>query len=129
MHGSYLKPRYPQQDPRSNRDHDDLLTSVKKLMLGWYGHVTRSSGLSMTIIQGTVRGTRRKGRPRKRLSEWTGLGLQDTHTAAHDRQTWGQLVACSTAVPNDLGQGICKEDEGEDNQSPYSIILYIGQRP
>ena len=34
--------------------HEDLLTSVKRRKLKWYGHVTRSSGLAKTIPQGTV---------------------------------------------------------------------------
>ena len=29
-------------------------------------------------------------------SEWTGLGLQGTQIEAYDRQSWSQLVACST---------------------------------
>ena len=30
------------------------LTSVKRHKLKWYGHVTRSSGLAKTVLQGTV---------------------------------------------------------------------------
>ena len=55
---------------------EDLLTIVKRRKLQWYGHVSRSSGLAKTILQGTVRG-RRHGRQRKRwednIREWTGL--------------------------------------------------------
>ena len=44
---------------------EDLLTTVKKRNLRWYGHVTQSSGLAKTILQGTVPGRRRKaGRER-----------------------------------------------------------------
>ena len=43
----------------------DLLTSVKRSKPKWYGHVTRSSGLAKTILQGTVQGGRRRGRQRK----------------------------------------------------------------
>ena len=46
--------------------HEDLLTIVKKRKLQWYGHVSRSSGLTKTISQGTVKGGRRQGRERKR---------------------------------------------------------------
>ena len=42
--------------------HEDLLTSVKRRKLQWYGHVSRSSGLAKTILQGTVIGGRRQGR-------------------------------------------------------------------
>ena len=55
----------------------DLLTIVKRRKLQWYGHVFRSSGLTKTILQGTVKGGRRQGGQRKRwednIREWTGL--------------------------------------------------------
>ena len=36
--------------------HEDFLTMVKRRKLQWYGHVSRSSGLPKTILQGTVNG-------------------------------------------------------------------------
>ena len=33
---------------------EELLTTVKRCKLKWYGHITRSSGLAKTILQGTV---------------------------------------------------------------------------
>ena len=57
--------------------HEDLLTMVKRRKLQWYGHVSRSSGLAKTILQGKVKGGRRQGRQRKRweddIREWTRL--------------------------------------------------------
>ena len=57
--------------------HKDLLTIVKRRKLQWYGHVSCSSGLAKTILQGTVKGGRRQGRERKtwedNIKEWTGL--------------------------------------------------------
>ena len=35
--------------------HEDHLTTVKRRKLQWYGHVSRSSGLVKTILQGTVK--------------------------------------------------------------------------
>ena len=35
---------------------EDLLTIVKRRKLQWCGHVSRSSGLAKTILQGTVKG-------------------------------------------------------------------------
>ena len=35
--------------------HKDFLTTVKRRKLQWYGHVSRSSGLAKTILQGTVK--------------------------------------------------------------------------
>ena len=42
--------------------YKDLLAAVKRRILKWYWHVTRSSGLAKTILQGTVQGGRRRGR-------------------------------------------------------------------
>ena len=36
-------------------EYDELLTLVKKRKLRWFGHVSRSSGLAKTILQGTVK--------------------------------------------------------------------------
>ena len=36
------------------------LTIVKRHKLQWYGHVSRSSGLAKTVLQGTVKGGRRQ---------------------------------------------------------------------
>ena len=44
--------------------HEDLLTIIKRRKLQWYGHVSCSSGLAKTILQGTVKGGRRQGRGR-----------------------------------------------------------------
>ena len=38
------------------RPHEDLLTIVKIRQLKWYGHVSRSSGLAKSILQGRVKG-------------------------------------------------------------------------
>ena len=48
-------------------EYDELLTLVKKLR--WFGHVSRSSGLAKTIIQGTVKGKRKRGREKKRWED------------------------------------------------------------
>ena len=42
--------------------HEDLLPMVKRCKLQWYGHISRSSGLDKTILQGTVKGRKKKPR-------------------------------------------------------------------
>ena len=83
--------------------YEDLLTTVKRHKLKWYGHVTRSSGLAKTILQGTVQGGRRRGRQRKRwednIKEWTGLPWNITLRKAENREEWRKLVVKSTVVP------------------------------
>ena len=73
--------------------HEDLLTTVKRRNLQWYGHVSRSSGLAKTILQGTVKGGRRQDRQRKRwednIREWTGLEFAKPQRAMENREKWG----------------------------------------
>ena len=58
-------------------EYDEILSLVKKRKLRWFGHVSRSSGLAKTILQGTVKGKRIRGRQKKRwednIKEWTGM--------------------------------------------------------
>ena len=82
---------------------EDLLTFVKRHKLKWYGHVSRSLGLAKTILQGTVKGGRRRGRQRKRwednIREWTGLEFDKSQKAVENREKWRKLVAKSSVVP------------------------------
>ena len=68
--------------------HEDL-TIVKRRNLQWYGHVSHSSGLAKTILQGTVKAGRRKGRQRKRwednIREWTGLEFGKSQRAVGEQ--------------------------------------------
>ena len=89
--------------------YEDLLTSVKRRKLMWYGHVTRSSGLAKTILQGTVQGGRRRGRQRKRwednIKEWTGLEWNTILRRAENREEWRNLVVKSAVVPKRSARG------------------------
>ena len=59
----------------STEAYDEFLTVVSKRKLRWFGHVSRSSSLAKTILQGTVNGKRRRGRQKKRWEDnikvWT----------------------------------------------------------
>ena len=83
--------------------YEDLLTTVKKRKLRWYGHKTRSTGLAKMILQGTVQGGRRRGRQKKRwednITEWTGLKLGEALRKAENREEWRTVVARSSLVP------------------------------
>ena len=83
--------------------HDDLLTMVMKRKLEWYGHISRSSGMAKTILQGTVKGAKMRGRQKKRwednIKEWTGMGFGDSLRAAEDREGWKGIFATSSVVP------------------------------
>ena len=84
-------------------EYDKLLTLVKKRKLRWFGHVSRSSGLAKTILQGTVKGKRKRGRQKKRwednIKEWTGMDFASSTRAAENRSRWKGIVANSSVVP------------------------------
>ena len=86
--------------------HEVLLTIGKRRKLQWYGHVSRSSGLAKTILQGTVKGGRRQGRQRKKwkdnIKEWTGLKFAKSQRAVENREKWRKMVASSVVPPATL---------------------------
>ena len=83
--------------------HKDLLTIEKRQKLQWYGHVSHSSGLAKTILQGTVKLGRRQGRQRKRwednIRKWTGLEFGKSQRAVENRGKWRKLVTKLPVVP------------------------------
>ena len=44
---------------------EDLLTTLKRRKLKWYGHVSRSSGLVMTILLRHCEGNKKKGKTKE----------------------------------------------------------------
>ena len=57
--------------------------------------------MSKIFLQGTVNGTRKRGRPRLKWSdnihEWRGLNVCDAMRAATDREKWRKIVRDSSA--------------------------------
>ena len=82
---------------------EDLLIIVKRCKLTRYEHVSSSSGLAKTTLQGTVKVGRRQGRQNKRcednIREWTGLGFANSQRAVENREKWRKLVVKSSVVP------------------------------
>ena len=55
---------------QANGPHEDRLAIINRRKLQWYCHVSRSSGLAKTILQGTVKGGGgRQRRQRKRRKD------------------------------------------------------------
>ena len=81
-----------------------MIVFVKRRKLQWYGHVSRSSGLTKVILQGTVKGGRRQGGQRKRwednIRKWTGLEFAKSQRSAENREIWRKLVVKSSVVPH-----------------------------
>ena len=82
---------------------EDLITMVMKRKLRWYGHISRSSSMAKTILEGKVKGARRKVRQKKiwedNTKEWTGMEFGDPLRATEDREGWKGIVATSSVVP------------------------------
>ena len=87
-------------------EYDELLTLVKKRKLRWFGHVSRSSGLAKTILQGTVKGKRKRVRQKKRwtdnIKEWIGMDFASSTRTDSNRTRWKEIVANQSVVPHDL---------------------------
>ena len=82
---------------------DQLMDIIKRRKLKWYGHVTRGNGLSKTILQGTVQGKRKQGRPKKtwmdNIKEWTGMNHNQIKSKASNRNQWKELVHSINGAP------------------------------
>jgi len=69
----------------------ELLDAVKARKLAYYGHTMRKQGscLEKEIMQGTMAGARRRGRPRTawvdNIKTWTGLSAQESIRMTEDR--------------------------------------------
>ena len=116
------------QNWKHHGPYEDL-TSVKRCKLKWYGHVTRSSGLAKTILQGTAQEGRRRGRQRKwwedNIKEWTGLKWNIILWKAKNHKEWRKLVVKSTLVPQRSAKLQDRWDEMRDVWSKDLIrILY-----
>ena len=86
--------------------YDDILSTAKKRKFKWFGHVSRSSGLAKTILQGTVQGGRMKGRQKKRwennITDWTGLKFYNAVREAENKIKCRERVAMSVVRQRSL---------------------------
>ena len=76
----------------------ELLDTVKARRLAYCGHNTRKqrSCLEKEIMQGTMPGARRRGRPRTawmdNINTWTGLPVEESIRMTEDRDKWRKYV-------------------------------------
>ena len=75
-------------------EHDELLTLAKKRKLRWFGHVSRSSDLAKTILQGTVKSISKSGQ------EWTlSAQLRQVKTGQDGKGLLRIHLWCSDDLP------------------------------
>jgi len=78
----------------------ELLDTVKARKLAYSGHTMskRGSCLEKEIMQGTMPGARRRGRPRTawmdNINTWTGLPVDESIRVTEDRDKWRKLILC-----------------------------------
>ena len=82
-----------------DRRSQSLQLSVKRSKLTWFGHVIRHNTLSKTILQGTLKGGRRRDGQQKSWTEdvkhWTdGLHMPQLLTRAEDRPAGEECLSC-----------------------------------
>ena len=75
-----------------------LLDTIKARKLAYYGHTMRKQGSCQEkeIMQGTMPGARRRGRPRTawmdNIKTWTGLSVEESVRMTKDRDKWRKYV-------------------------------------
>ena len=79
--------------PAAIGECDEILSLVNKWKLRWFGHVSRSSRLAKTILQGK----RRRG-----SQKWRGIDFASSSRAAENGTRWKGTVANSSVVPDDI---------------------------
>ena len=69
----------------------------------WSPNHGKETETQETILQGRVKGARRRGRQKKRwednIKEWTWMEFGDSLRAVEDREGWKGYVATSSVVP------------------------------
>ena len=76
----------------------ELLDTVKASKLVYYGHTMRKqwSCLEKEIMQATMPGAHRRGRPRTawmdNIKTWTGLPVEESIKMTEDRDKWRKYI-------------------------------------
>ena len=103
-HGGDARPRatanVPHVGHRAERHGQQLITerTISILLCSHNGHTMRKQGscLEKEIMQGTMPGARRRGRPRTawmdNIKTWTGLSVEVSIRMTEDRDKWRKYV-------------------------------------
>jgi len=76
----------------------ELLDTIKARKLAYCGNTMRKQGscLEKEIMQGTMPGAHRRGRPRTawmdKIKTWTGLSVEESIRMTEDRDKWRKYV-------------------------------------
>ena len=100
-------PYYQKLADRSKQPLGNMMNSCpgQETEPRWFDRVSvsRPSGLVKTILQGTVKGNRKRGSQKKRWNdntkEWTGIDFASSTRVAENRTRWRGIAAKSSVVP------------------------------
>ena len=90
---------------REMQTQRQIVATVKKRKLQYFGHIVRAQNISTHIMEGRIDGRRSRGRQRRRwtddIKDWTGHTLTECTSIARDRNRWRALVhACLVPDPH-----------------------------
>ena len=75
----------------------ELVLSIKKKKMAYYGHIRRPHSLQKLVLEGKVDGKRGRGRRRKswtgNVSEMTKMSMAQWSVKALDRSKWRTMVS------------------------------------
>ena len=93
----------------------------------WYGHVSRSSGLAKTILQGTVKGERRHSEKKweDNIWEWTGLEFAKSQRVVKNRGKWRRLFVKSSVVSQRPPRLKGKRRSDEEVKKRVHVYVFI----
>ena len=74
-----------------------LLATVKRRKLQWFGHTTRHNTLAKELLQGTVKDSRKQGRPHK--------NVHGQHSRVEGSRAKGIMRCCSQ--PSQMEKDLC----------------------
>ena len=73
----------------------ELLVTVKRRKLQYFGHIVRHSSLCKTVLEGRVEGKRGRGRPPRKWMDdiklMSGLSAADCTASARERDVWSEI--------------------------------------
>ena len=79
--------------------HEDLLTIVKRRKLQWYGHVSRSSVLAKTTLQGTVNGEEDKADTSGNGQAWNSASPRGQWNNKKMEKTGCKIICSAPTTP------------------------------
>jgi len=86
-----------------------LVQSIKQRKLKYCGHMLRKQeeSLEKDIMEGTMPGTRRRGRPRiswrDNIGDWTGMSMKEVLSSVQDHDRWRRAVHNATKLRSEDG--------------------------